>query len=93
MSDDDDAPGASLQCGTYAGAATHKRHGEPLCDRCRAAVRDYMTAYRASRPDVRERQAALARARARALQRLALLHRRQLAALIREERQKEEALR
>lgn len=33
-------------CGTYAGVQRHNRLGEPVCDDCRTARRDYMREYR-----------------------------------------------
>jgi hypothetical protein len=33
--------GAVQPCGTSAGYSTHRRRGEPPCDACRAAKRDY----------------------------------------------------
>ena len=29
---------ATQPCGTVAAAVRHRRHGEPLCDECRAAL-------------------------------------------------------
>lgn len=36
-------------CGTYAGAQYHRRHGEPVCDPCRAAAAAYVRKWRADR--------------------------------------------
>ena len=36
-------------CGTTAAAARHRKKGEPLCEPCRLAEREYHNAYRAER--------------------------------------------
>ena len=36
-------------CGTYGGAQAHRKRGEPLCDRCKEAKREYQREYRRRR--------------------------------------------
>lgn len=53
-------------CGTYAGFQRHRRMGEPACDDCRLATRDYVRHYR-QRPGKMARQQEVNRARLRAM--------------------------
>ena len=46
---------AVVPCGTYGGAQRHKRAGEPLCEPCRLAYRDYMRDYRSKTGPGRDR--------------------------------------
>jgi hypothetical protein len=39
-------PATVAQCGTLGGCDRHRRNGEPLCDKCKAAWRDYQRGYR-----------------------------------------------
>ena len=43
------------RCGTYAGVSRHYQLGEPVCDDCREAGRQYMRDYRARRGPARDR--------------------------------------
>lgn len=42
-------PRWSQPCGTHTGAKRHRRHGEPVCDACRAAEATYTRQRRAVR--------------------------------------------
>jgi hypothetical protein len=44
------------ECGTTAGSKRHRIRGEPNCDLCRAANREYDAARRAARPEYRGRK-------------------------------------
>ena len=73
-------------CGSYAAAMRHRRNREPLDDACQVAVRNYMRAFRKSRPDVRDRDRWWVRTRNRALERLATEYPQRLAELLAGER-------
>lgn len=73
------------RCGTYAGAQTHRRRGEPVCDACRAANAAYMRRWRERRPDLHAENMATHEARNRALRRLAQLYPQDLRRLYLEE--------
>lgn len=61
-------------CGTYSGYQKHKRRGEPACEPCTIANREYHREYR-DRPHARAEARRVNSARQRALWRLADLHR------------------
>lgn len=42
-------PAVTARCGTLGGCDRHRRKGEPLCDECKAAWRDYQREYRRNR--------------------------------------------
>lgn len=75
----------SGKCGTYAGYQIHGRRGEPRCEACKKANREYMAANRRAYPRRQQHEAAKQQARDRALRRLARLHPAQLRALYDEE--------
>jgi hypothetical protein len=60
--------------GTRAGAVAHRKDGEKPCAPCRQGEAAYMRELR-KRPDIRENEHRKNNARARALWRLAALHR------------------
>lgn len=81
-------PEQASEHGTYAGYIRHGRRGEDACEACRAAGRDYQRQYRAFRPAARELDRWYTQTRRAAMERLALRHPEELAALLAEERQR-----
>lgn len=42
---------SSSKCGTYAGAAQHRRWGQPLCAACRDAYNEYHRRWEGQHPE------------------------------------------
>jgi hypothetical protein len=80
------APATTDACGTDKGYQRHRRRGQEPCESCRQAHRQYMADFRAGRAhDAHGRESARARARSRALWRLANEYPDQYAAIYLEE--------
>lgn len=65
---------SAVECGSYAGAQRHSRVGEPCCDDCKRARRDYMRRYR-STPTGKATAQTITVAQSRAETRLVAAHR------------------
>lgn len=74
-------------CGTYGGYQRHKRQGEKPCDGCREAATAYVAKRRATNALARAYDQEYNRARRRALERLADLHRAEYLRILDEERE------
>lgn len=61
-------------CGTQSGYQAHGRRGEPRCEPCKKAHREYVAAWRRAYPRTQQHESEKQLARNRALRRLARLH-------------------
>ena len=52
-----------MACGTANGAADHRRRGEPVCDECKEAHREYIREYRIRKAVEKDPEGELRRAK------------------------------
>jgi hypothetical protein len=78
--------------GTYKGYQLHKKRGIEPCDTCRTANAAHMANYRTARPDIADLHQDRAKARDRALRRLAAIHPDDMQALYQDELQRADLL-